>query len=223
MKTSPRIPQLDAYLIIRRSIGVLALTLPGILILGSMLFDGCFEIQSSISAYYHTGVRDVFVGFLSAVALFLFAYQGYNRFDRRLSNLACLCALTVVFSPTSITITSSCIPEEIDTMWRNTVHFISAGVFLSILAYFSLGLFTRRAANPTPEKLKRNKIYRLCGYLMLICVVLIGFYAAFLKERFPFLVKLDPIFWLEAIALWSFGTSWLVKGRTLFKDPAMSS
>jgi hypothetical protein len=27
-----------------------------------------------------------------------------------------------------------------------------------------------------------------------------------------------PVFWLETIALWSFGFSWFVKGDTLWRD-----
>jgi hypothetical protein len=32
------------------------------------------------------------------------------------------------------------------------------------------------------------------------------------------LKSLKPVFWLETIALWAFGISWLTKGAVLFRD-----
>jgi hypothetical protein len=30
--------------------------------------------------------------------------------------------------------------------------------------------------------------------------------------------KFKPVFWMETLALWAFGISWLVKGQLLLKD-----
>lgn len=30
--------------------------------------------------------------------------------------------------------------------------------------------------------------------------------------------KLDPVFWLESVAVWAFGWSWLIKGEAILKD-----
>ena len=32
------------------------------------------------------------------------------------------------------------------------------------------------------------------------------------------LSDIEPVFWLESLALWAFGISWLVKGGLLLKD-----
>lgn len=53
---------------------------------------------------------------------------------------------------------------------------------------------------------------------MLGCVVGIGLYALLLKDTA--IAALEPIFWLESLALWAFGLSWFVKGETLWKDRA---
>ena len=67
-------PEIISYYTMRRAIGILGITFPLILLAGSSLFGECREVQLSISAYYHTNMRNTFVGFNCAVALFLFAY-----------------------------------------------------------------------------------------------------------------------------------------------------
>lgn len=224
MKSENTIPQLISYQTIRRSVGILGISLPIILIIGSVIFGDCKEIQSSISVYYHTNMRDIFVGILCAVALFLFAYKGYSRADQIAGNLASLFALGVAFIPTSVTEPlSTCIPEAIDTKWLSTAHFITSGLFLATLAYFSIVLFTKGSANPTKRKLKRNILYRICGYVILGSILLVALYSLVLKEKIPLLQNYDPIFWLEAIALWAFGISWLTKGRAILNDPGQKN
>jgi hypothetical protein len=92
-----------------------------------------------------------------------------------------------------------------------------------ILAYFSIFLFTKKEPKPTKMKLKRNKIYRICGYIILGCILIMA--VIFLLERLnrgQSLKKYDPIIWLETIALWAFGISWLVKGNTILTDKVVS-
>lgn len=67
-----------------------------------------------------------------------------------------------------------------------------------------------------PKK-TRNGIYKVCGWLIIICIAsiaLIGFVGD-LSETFK---HYKPTFVLETIALTAFGFSWLIKGETFFKD-----
>src|SRR5687767_9590325 len=73
---------------LRKAIGWIALSLPFTLALGENLRDWLFSlvpttgeafIESSISAYFHTGMREVFVGTLCAIGVFLLCYRGYER------------------------------------------------------------------------------------------------------------------------------------------------
>jgi hypothetical protein len=68
------------------------------------------------------------------------------------------------------------------------------------------------------QKKRRNVVYYSCGTIMLLSLVLIVIYMFFLGENYPDLKRLDPIFWLETIILFSFGISWLTKGQIFFKD-----
>ncbi len=218
--STTEIPQLISYLTLRKSVGILGIAFPIVLVVGSVVCGPCVEIQSSISAYYHTDMRNLFVGLLCAIALFLFAYKGYNQTDTLAGNLAGLFALGVAFFPASITEPlSQCIPQPIDNHLIGTLHFISAAGLFLVLAFFSLVLFTKQGKQPTKMKLKRNKLYRICGYIMLGCIGLILLYGICRNHQGCLsLQKYDPVFWLESLALWAFGLSWLTKGKTLFTD-----
>ncbi len=216
-------PRLISYLTLRKSVGILGISLPVVLIIGSVTCGDCREIQSSISSYYHTGMRDILVGILCAVALFLFAYRGYDRRDSLAGNLACIFALGVAFFPTSVSEPlTHCIPEAVDTGIVSTIHFMSAAGFFLVLSYFSLFLFTISKEPVTPQKKIRNRIYRVCAYAMLGSMALIALYSFYLENKFPVLRDCDPVFWLETLALWAFGISWLTKGETLWADPETS-
>src|ERR1700734_1342688 len=88
------------YLKFRQLLGFMGISLPIILIIGSFIFDGG-HIETSISNYYYTCLRDVFVVILCAVALFLFAYQGYDKTDKWVTNIAGIFGVTVAFVSTN--------------------------------------------------------------------------------------------------------------------------
>ena len=217
--TGTEIPQLISYLALRKAVGILGITFPVVLAAGSVIGLGCKEIQSSISSYYHTGMRDIFMGYICAIAFFMFAYKGYDRMDSIAGKLACLFALGVAFFPTSVTEhLTYCIPSPVDTHFFNSIHFVSAGLFFLVLAYFSLCQFTQGEGKPTDRKRKRNILYRISGFTILGSLVLIAVYFWLLEKRCPALQLVDPVFWLETLALWAFGIAWLTKGRVILAD-----
>jgi hypothetical protein len=195
---------LVSYLTLRRVVGLLGVGLPVILAAWGFLLCGCGRLLPSISDYYSLRTRDALVGILFAIGWFLFTYRGYERADSIAGNVACVFALGVaLFSDTG-------------ARWEAAIHFGAAtGLFLT-LAFFSLRLFTKSGGSPTPAKLVRNRIYQVCGVIMLLCIGLIAVYYAFLRTT-P-LAVVQPVFWLETVALWAFGFSWFVKGETLFRD-----
>ena len=196
-----------SYVTLRRVVGTLGVLLPVLLAVGCLVLGSCEGLQDSISAYYGTAMRNVFVGILFTIGWFLFSYRGYERRDDMAGDLACLFAMGVALFPT--TSSSSII---------RTVHFLSAAALFLMLAYFSLFLFTKtkKGVPPTREKKIRNRIYVTCGVTMLACIALIVVYYAFLKQTPVAAIK--PVFWLESLALWAFGWSWFVKGETLWRD-----
>ncbi len=215
-------PQLISYNLLRQLIGLLGIVLPILLVVGAFYYGNCEIVQSSISDYYHTKMRNILVGVLCAVAFFMFTYKGYDIRDSIAGNLACIFAIGVAFFPTGVDTVSECAEQcIIYEDWIKTVHFTFAGLFFATLIYFSLILFPKSKAEKnhlSNKKKKRNTIFHICGYVMISCIVLIALYFFYLQERFPELQHLDPVFWLESIALWAFGISWLTKGQLIFKD-----
>lgn len=194
-----------SYLGLRKAVGIIGFLFSTVLVLGTLIIGKDDVFQRSISMYYHTHMRDAFVGILCAEALFFFSYTGYTWIDNLAGDLAAIFALGIAFCPTSNTLIG-------------TIHLISALLFFSTLIYFSLFLFTKGSSNPTKRKKHRNIVYRICGYVMVACIVSIVFYfvlPAGIKLR---LEALHYVFWFETIALWAFGISWLVKGEFLLKD-----
>jgi hypothetical protein len=203
-----------SYLGLRTAIGIIGIALPFVLAIGKVVI-GSPGIESSISSYYHTDMRDVFVGSLCAIAVFLMSYRGYERKDDIAGDLACIFALGVALFPTTpeVNVTSG---DQI----IGALHLIFAAGFLLTLAFFSLVLFrkTDPTTAPTPRKLHRNMVYTFCGYIILTSIILIVL-VSLLSSNSP-VQRLDPVFWFESVAVVAFGVSWLTKGEGILKDAA---
>jgi hypothetical protein len=197
-----------SYLALRNAIGWIGTLLPFVLIAGIFLFSKEKVLQNSISHYYYTNMGDVFVGALCAIALFMFFYSGYDKWDDWAGNAAGIFALGVAWFPTT---------ETGPGDWIGTVHFICAAALFIMLAFFSIYLFTKtkKDAEPTQQKLIRNKIYISCGIIMVLCLAAIFIYMNFIQD-----IHYDStyVYWMETIALVAFGISWLTKGETLLPD-----
>ena len=195
-----------SYMALRQAVGWIGILLPFVLMFGVyFLFDGRF-IEKSISFYYHTGMRDVLVGALCAIGLFLFFYSGYNKWDDWAGNVAGFFAVCIAWFPGT---------ESGPGNWVSHVHFIAATIFFLTLAGYSLFLFTKQGSDPTRQKKKRNVIYIICGLVMIACLIgLLLFYMLTPdgKEASGF------VFVAESIALIAFGISWLTKGGAFFPD-----
>lgn len=197
-------PIIVSHLTLRRAVGAMGVLLPIVLAVGHIVLGGR-GLQTSISSYYATNVGDVLVGTLFAIGWFLFAYRGYDRRDDLAGDLAWLFALLVALCPNSH-------PNGA----VRTIHFAAAVSLFLVLSYFSGVLFTKSGGTPTPRKRARNRIYRGCAVVILVCISLAGVYSWLLADTG--LARLNPVFWLESFSLWAFGLSWFVKGETLLKD-----
>ena len=206
-----------SYHRVRTALGILGMALPLVLIVGGLL--DYRRIEPSISDFYHTTYRDIFVGTLCAIGVFLICYRGYGRRtgdvidDDWLGTVAGVSAFGVALFPNESP------TDEIATMTQNIVgigasplfHYASALVFFACLAVFCLVKFPRTA------KPYRRRIYRGCGWIIVLS--LLGIAAA---SAFKILgsgvwrdavVNYQLVFWFEAVGIWAFGLSWLVKGK----------
>ena len=202
-----------SYLFLRRAVGVLGISLPIVVIAGKEILQGG-GLFGSLSGYYYSDLRNVFVGTLCAIGVFLVSYRGYGRLDDFVSTVAAVAGVGVALFPTSPVAPT---PAEHAI---GVAHLVLAGIFFLSLAFFCLFLFTKTDGTPTPRKRSRNVVYRACGVVMLASLVLIAVNAAFFNAQ---TVSVHPTVWLESLAVLAFGVAWLVKGETLLADPPQAS
>ena len=211
------------YLYLRKVVGWLGTLLPLILLVAnpialSIEHSSCGWLPNSVSGYYYTPVRNIFVGALFGLSLFLIAYVGADLGDRVITDLAGLFGLGVALFPTTPTVAS---PASVtcETVARlssrqqviGDVHAVLSVLFLLFLAWMAIR-FTTTASPPSPEQLVRNRIYWGCAIVILACVVaavVTNFLPASLRPNFPWLF-LD-----EAVGVFAFGVSWFVDDQTL--------
>ena len=219
---APRHP-LDAelivsYLTLRKAVGYIGLLMPILVRVGAYFFEQ-IPSNTSISAYYYTSMRDLFVGALAAIGVFLFCYRGTDTQDNVLTNIAGACAIAIGLLPTEPEyhpLILSKFPQLLtDACYRNHgplgFHIYVVGAFFLIISYLTIFRFTKsNQPNVSNRKKSRNKVYIACGIVMVICIVLV----VIIKLR----DYAASIFWPETIAIVAFGIAWLTKGHAILKD-----
>jgi len=203
-----------SYLAHRKTLGVLGIALPIVLSLGGWIV---FQtgLQKTLSDYYYTGMRDVLVGSLWAIGIFLLSYKGYERSDALAGVMGGLIAVGVTLFPTTPPTNPS-----VAATWIGGIHLVLGTLFFGTLFYFSFFLFTRTdpKKRPTRRKLQRNVVYRACG-IAIAASVLLSAVVLFLQSKGATPIDaFQPVLWLETIAIEAFGLSWLTKGEAILKD-----
>lgn len=207
-----------SYITIRRAIGVSGLLLPIVLGPGGWLLG--IPYQDNISSYYHTGLRDVFVGTMCAIGVFLMCYRGHDWIESWTANVGCVAALGVALCP---------LDANSDPLLQKSIvgyiHSLSGGVFFLTLAFYSLFHFPRSTFDPIedePHGWERNFIYRTSGIVILLSMFAMGGYLFLLPTDWKQILNdWNFLFWMEWIAVWSFAAAWLTKGRVIVAEIAV--
>ena len=199
--------QIISYYTLRILIGATGILLPILVVFGKWISNGSPALEFSISDYYDNGAGgDILVGVLFVLGFFLLSYKGPDKLDNRTADIGCVAALGLALFPT--TYCNGC--------WVYYAHFVFALSLFSVFIFFSLVLF--RKTNPakamTPEKKNRNKVYLVCGIIMIACILAITFSLVVLKQEIC--EKYSLVYWFESIALVSFGISWITKSETFY-------
>ena len=206
---SPEDTLVHSYLYLRRAIGIIGTALPAVLIIGKLILDGG-GLQDSISAYFYTDMRGVFVGSMCAVGAFLLSYRGYDVIDDVAGNLAGVAAIGVGLFPTA--------PKDADgtAAFVGVLHLVFASIFFLTIAFFAIFLFRRTSEmGPTERKVQRNVLYLTCGILIIVCLLAIAAVHTWFDAA---TAGIHPELWLESIAVMSFGIAWLTKGEAILGD-----
>lgn len=232
----PPDPVARAYKSLRQALGWIGMALPTLLLgLPGLLGLPTADYRSSISAHYFApNLGALFAGTLCAIGVFLIYYPGHapqpqawmirplrNRLgewlrrhltDNRVTSAAGLGAIGTALVPTSLAGRCRDAQPAGEMLCSVSAHGVFAGLFLGALAWMALVQFTQSDQPPedwSREKRLSNWTYIVCGSVITACLLLIlahyaGADLAFLGQH--------PVFILEAVAVWAFAFSWLVKG-----------
>jgi len=206
-----------SYKTLRKAIGILALLLPLILFLWDIFSHGGVTILS-ISGFYHSSMRDFFLGLMFIVSVFLISYNGFDARDQIITSVSGVFGLLLSLFPVGKFDSPSLLigifqqPSQVS----NPIHLISAVLFFLMLAIMSFFLFTLTDQNePGDQKKFRNLIYRICGIFIVLALIFCGLSMTILKVAFT---GFPAVLIGEWVALWAFGISWLIKGETFLVD-----
>lgn len=228
--SDPRVLYVRSYLLTRAIVGILGIALPLALIVGEAFFlDGTVQVRGSISAYYHTAMRDIFVAGLCVTGFLLMTYMsGQTRtWDFRLSLVAGVAVLGVALFPTgrpdlspdavacgattSAPAGCSAIQQRLGETFVAGIHFTSAVVFivsLGVLAFFFASREYRFDKNVGLARLLRG-----CGVAIFVAIAWVAVGGLLDATMWG----LTPLYVGEVVSVWAFGVAWLVKGRDLRK------
>ncbi len=216
----------QSQLSLRKGLGLMGLSLPIVLFVASAL-NSDVDLRRSLSAYYYAPhLRDMLVGVLWAIGATLVFYRGYatiptafqklpgwisrHMTDTKLSSLAGFGALMTAIMPTC-EFQDNCLTPIIAGG-----HLVGSVTFLGTLAVMSIWSFTESNTPPQDwdaSKKWANRIYITSGWTILASLTLCAPLVAYRVEAIGPLPM--PVFWLESLAIWAFGISWLVKGEAI--------
>ena len=224
-KSDPSVLYVLSYLLIRTVVGVIGLVLPFILIIGETFYvRGGMHVRGSLSAYYHTSMRDLFVAGLCVTGVLLATYMSglTKTWDFWLSLIAGIAVLGVVFFPTarpgllpdaprcgSTPIPEGCasVQQQFGETFVASIHFACATIFILCLAAIAF-LFAYR------EKAFKNnigmaRIQKLCGWAIIVAVaVAVAVAFVVIGELLHLRMwELTPLYLASVAAVWAFGVS----------------
>jgi hypothetical protein len=181
------------------------------------------DLKSSVSHFYYTAAGPLFTGILITVAIFLFCYNGHHEnekddrypwlTDRRVTVFAAICALGIVFFPTT---SSKPITDNIHIFVSSglagNIHIGFAALFFLAIAILCIINFRRQPGKQLITDAE-GKIYLVCGWGMIICLLVLAI--AFITSGIDRWLWGRFTFIMEVIMLLLFGTAWLVKGKSI--------
>jgi hypothetical protein len=222
----------DTYFSLRVGLASLGFAMPFVLYVYGKLGHG-LDLQPSMSAYFWAAgpdqcasfpVRTIFVGFLFAIGVFLFAYKGLTPFENTLLNFAAVCASLVAIVPERLSLAEAANDPRVAQLFENCpavkawatlpswpVHYMAA-VLLFVLLAIIVWFCAEKSLEYLPvdyDAATFRRTYRAIAVTMILFPIP-GFAVAFLLG-----VPSDKVFFIEAAGILTFGVYWSVKSYEL--------
>ena len=205
-----------SYVNLRVGVAIIAIVFP--LLLWAIGKAQGVEFQGSMSAYYHAvpenlasfgiSTRDIFVGILFAVGVFLFLYKGFTPTENWVLNAAGFLAIGIAVFPMEWGCGEEC--------RKISIHGICAITFFLCIAYVCIfrASDSLRYMDDPIRRQRYHSLYKYIGIGMILSpVVALLLTVAFLKFR-------SYTFFAEAAGIWIFASYWLLKSRELSQTAA---
>jgi hypothetical protein len=201
-----------SYRRLRTLVGAVGIALPFVLVFVDMLAFG-EPLRDSLSAYYYSGLRDVFVGALCATAAFLITYKVVEPGpDNWFSNAAGVAALVVALFPKRridpngpLTPLQELVGEDAAA----TLHFTAGVTFIVALAVISYFFGRRVVIDPARTPAARAVLSRL----HFACAAIIGLaLAGYALTKLTGAFQTYALLVTEWVAVVAFGISWFASG-----------
>jgi hypothetical protein len=219
--------------LLRLGVGVIGSALPLALMAGNWVTGDPVIIPSSMSGSYYTNTRNLFVGALCALGVFLIGYRHTERQDR-CTSFAGVCALLVAFDPTAPP------RPQIEAAWVNYLHHVAAIALILTLGLFCWIVFADHALPGTERPasisgsvmgwmasgsdiLKRsgqNRLYAASGVLVFASgglALYTGLWPTSWSSGWP------SCYLFEAVAVFAFGIAWIAAGVHGVRDQQADS
>ena len=223
-----------SFMRLRTYVGVLGIALPLVVpLVDKIAFSGNPAPRGSISAYYYSGARELFVAILAATGIFMISYKVAERnLDNFLSVASGIAAIFIALFPTGrpaskppLTPLQNLIGEN----WTKYIHYTATLSFVVALTGLSVCFGIRegrrkqrdvaegRDAKFSPEFWRTAHF--VCAGFMAAAILWIIITALAHGPKYSILIG-------EWTAAWAFGFSWLTKGlemRQLRRPPGRIS
>ncbi|MFN3600813.1 MAG: hypothetical protein ACK4UY_05425 [Dietzia sp.] len=196
---------METYFVLRMVIAFGAIVLPTAL-LAWVAVDPDLPMMGSLSAFYYSPARSLFVGVLVAIGVALVAYRGYTRGENALLNVAGILSVVVALVPTG----DSALPGPDPA---SVIHVVAAAGFflLAALSIFFYGQETLVSITDPDQRRRYRMAYRVLAVLVVAfpaAAVLVAWLAG----------PSVALFAGESAALYAFAAFWLVKTYELARS-----
>jgi hypothetical protein len=205
-----------SYLVMRLGIGALGVILPFWLVFADWLaFNGDPVPRGSLSVYYYSGMRDIFVVIMSATGVFLITHQVADRnLDNAATFVAGLCACLIPLFPTGRPSYFSRELTSLQDLWGEDtikhVHFGASAVFLVLLALMSYLFGKEERDRPVRQGVRFSRNF--WKWFHWSCAIAMGLALIWIVVTLSVGWPPRALLIGECVSAWAFGASFLAKG-----------
>lgn len=210
-----------AFFRLRIAFGLLGILLPLLLALTGLIADG--QVQPSISDFFHTTQRDLLVGGLCAIGMFLAVHRGWQSYPGRwispdlIAVIAGVAAIGVAFFPNESDTISTFSQQTLGLKLSPAFHYASASML-----YLMMSLTCFLVYAPDAQTWER-RFYLVMGAIVWTTgwnvMILSGIKNSGDGWLAQFIETQNLVYWDESIGVWAFSISWILKA---FRERARS-